>query len=48
MAPRWDKEIALGLMVKSECPWRPSNGSSEVKLVSGTKENKGNKFKKRH
>ena len=35
----------LSLLVKSECPWRPSNGSSEVKPVSGTKENKGNKFK---
>ena len=32
-------------MAKSECPWRPSNGSSKVKPVSDTKENKGSKFK---
>ena len=45
MMSKQDKEVVLGLMAKSECSWRSGNGSSEVKPVSSTKGNKGNKFK---
>ena len=46
MMSRWGKKVILGLMAKSECPWRPGNGSARVKLMSGTKENKGSELKK--
>ena len=46
MTSRQDKEVALGLMAKLECPWRPGNGSAKVKPVSDVKKNNGNKFKK--
>ena len=45
MTSRQDKEVVLGLMAKSKYPWRPGNSSYEANHVSGTKENKGSKFK---
>ncbi|RDX65859.1 Histone-lysine N-methyltransferase, H3 lysine-9 specific SUVH6, partial [Mucuna pruriens] len=38
-----DKKVVLGLMAKSECPWRSDKGSSKFKLVDGKNEGKRKK-----
>ncbi|TKY70772.1 Histone-lysine N-methyltransferase, H3 lysine-9 specific SUVH6 [Spatholobus suberectus] len=38
-----DMKVVLGLMAKSECPWRSDKGSSKFKLVDGKNEGKRKK-----
>lgn len=38
-----DRKVVLGLMSKSECPWRSDKDPSKFKLSGGTNESKGKK-----